>query len=135
MREIRPETGTVAADVSRGAVQLLREHIGRGPTKARTVISKDTVAIVLGDTLTKGERNFVANGQGQHVLETRRMLQKLMREEFVQLVEDFSGRTVEAFMSADHIDPDYALEFFVLRPLSSADEPGSSGPAPTEGAD
>jgi uncharacterized protein YbcI len=129
-----PENGTVAADVSRGAVQLLRKHIGRGPTKARTVISKDTVAVVLGDTLTTGERNFVAKGRGQHVLETRHILQQLMREEFVQLVERCSGRTVEAFLSDDHLDPDYAVEFFVLDPLPSADNNGSSGEEHTEGA-
>jgi uncharacterized protein YbcI len=133
MPGIRSETGTVAADVSRGAVQLLREHTGRGPTKARTVISKDTVAIVLGDTLTKGERSLVAKGQRQHVLETRHILQQLMREEFVQLVERCSGRTVEAFLSDDHLGPDYAVEFFVLDPLPSADNPGSSGEEHTEG--
>ena len=122
--------GSVAAAISSGTVQLLRDYIGRGPTKARTVISDDTVAIVLGDTLTKGELNLVAMGEREHVLHTRHLLQRLMRDDFVQLVERLSGRTVEAFFSDNHIDPDYAVEFFLLQPL-----PGSESQATAEEAE
>ena len=117
------QDGSVARDISRGAVQLLRKHIGREPTEARTTIGKDTIAIILGDTLTKGERSFVAKGERQHVLHTRDLLQQLMRDEWVQLVEGLSGRTVEAFFSDDHIDPDYAVEFFLVQPLPAGENP------------
>jgi uncharacterized protein YbcI len=121
--------GSVAAAISSGTVQLLRDYIGRGPTKARTVISDDTVAIVLGETLTKGERNLVAMGQREHVLHTRHLLQQLMRDDFVQLVERLSGRTVEAFFSDNHIDPDYAVEFFLLQPLPGSKNQAIAGEA------
>lgn len=97
-----------------------REYTGRGPTKARTVINKDTVAIVLADTLTKGERSLVGMGEEEHVLHTRRSYQQLMRDDLVNLVEDLSGRTVDAFFSANHIEPDYAVEFFLLTPFPDA---------------
>jgi uncharacterized protein YbcI len=129
MPDTRTQDGSVAADISRGAVHLLREHTGRGPTKARTVISEDTIAIVLGDTLTKGERSFVVKGERQHVLHTRDVLQQLMRDEWVQLVERLSGRTVEAFFSDDHIDPDYAVEFFLLQPVADGVNPTTAGGA------
>jgi uncharacterized protein YbcI len=129
MPDTRSYKGSVAADISRGAVQLLHEHTGRGPTKARTVIGKDTVAIVLGDMLTKGERSFVAKGEREHVLHTRDILQQLMRDEWVELVEGLSGCTVEAFFSDDHIDPDYALEFFLLRPLPDGQNQAIAGEA------
>jgi uncharacterized protein YbcI len=120
-----PDTGTqdgsVAADISRGAVQILREFTGRGPTKARTVISKDTVAIVLADTLTKGERSLVAMGEEAHVLHTRRSFQQLMQNDLVELVERLSGRTVEAFFSDNHVEPDYAVEFFLLEPFPGSE--------------
>ena len=121
MPETRRNDGTVADDISRGAVQILREYTGRGPTKARTVFSKDTVAIVLADTLTKGERSLVAMGRDEHVLDTRRNYQQLMRDALVGLVEEESGRTVDAFFSDNHIDPDYAVEFFLLEPLPDLD--------------
>jgi uncharacterized protein YbcI len=129
MPTTRTDNGTVAADISRGAVQLLREYTGRGPTKARTIISKDTVAIVLADTLTKGERSLVAMGEGEHVLHTRRHLQRVMRNDLVGLVEKLSGRNVEAFFSDNHIDPDYGVEFFLLEPLPSVENKDGSGEA------
>lgn len=107
MPEIQSEIGTVAADITR----------------------KDTVAIVLGDTLTQGERTFVERGQGDHVLNTRHHLQLLMREDLIQLVEEKCGREVEAFFSDNHIDPDYSVEFFLLEPLPSVESFGGSAPA------
>jgi uncharacterized protein YbcI len=134
MPDTRTDNGTVAADISRGAVQLLREHTGRGPTKARTVIGQGTIAIILGDTLTQGERRFVAMGERQHVLHTRDILQQLMRDQWVQLVERLSGRTVEAFFSDDHIDPDYAVEFFLMDRPPSLESMDGSGEAQQNGS-
>ena len=127
MPNSRAEEGSVAAGISRGAVQLLREYTGRGPTKARTVISNDTVAIILGDTLTKGERSLVRMGQEDHVLSTRSNFQRLMRKDFTHLMENGTGRTVEAFFSDNHIDPDYAVEFFLLQPLAEREDLEESG--------
>lgn len=122
MPDASSSNGSVAAEISRRAVQLLREFTGRGPTKARTVIASDTVAIVLADTLTRGERSLVNMGEQAHVLHTRRNYQRLMREDLVGLVEDVSGRTVEAFFSDNHIDPDYAVEFFLLESQNGSRE-------------
>jgi uncharacterized protein YbcI len=116
MPDTRTPGGSPAQDISRKAVRILREYTGRGPTKARTVISDDTVAIVLGDTLTKGERTLVAMGEEKHVLQTRHNYQLSMRDDLVQLVEEECGQTVEAFFSDNHIDPDYGVEFFLLNP-------------------
>ena len=122
MPETQIPSQSVSAEISRGAVQLLREYTGRGPTKARTIINGETIAIVLADTLTKGERSLVALGKVEHVLETRRNYQRVMEEDLIKLVEDHSGRKVAAMMSDNHIDPDIAVEFFVLEPV-----PGSEG--------
>jgi hypothetical protein len=43
-------------------------------------------------------------------------------DDYVELVEKLSGRTVEAFFSDSHIDPDYSVEFFLLEPLPGVDE-------------
>ena len=117
MPDKRTEDGSVTADISRRAVQILREYTGRGPTKARTVMSKDTVAIIFADTLTKGERSLVNMGEEEHVLRTRRNYQQLMRGDLVGLVEELSGQKVHAFFSDNHIEPDYAVEFFLLTPI------------------
>jgi uncharacterized protein YbcI len=116
MPETQIPRQSVSADISRGAVQLLREWTGRGPVKARTEISKHAVTIMLADTLTKGERSLVGAGRQEHVLHTRHHLQQVMRKDLVRLVETETGRHVQAFMSANHIDPDCAVEFFLLEP-------------------
>jgi uncharacterized protein YbcI len=114
------ETGPRSAAISNAMVQLLHEYTGRGPTRARTTISEDLVVCLLADTLTKSERRLVDGGEEALVLEERSTFQRLMREEAIGAVERVSGRTVMAFMSNNHIDPDLAVETFVLAP--QADE-------------
>ena len=42
-----------------------------------------------------------------------------MRDDLVKVVEDALDRKVIAFMSTNHIDPDMAVEVFVLEPVDS----------------
>ena len=68
-------------EINNGAVRVLREYTGRGPTKARSVIDRDSVTILLADTLTVGERRLAEGGKADHVLETRHEFQRLMRDD------------------------------------------------------
>jgi uncharacterized protein YbcI len=112
--EAQREAKAPAMMISTGAVQLLHEYTGRGPTKAKTLITDDMVTVVLADTLTKGESKLVEKGRSDRVLELRHDYQLVMRRELTQLVERNLGRKVIAFMSQNHIDPDLAVEVFVL---------------------
>jgi uncharacterized protein YbcI len=98
-------------------VRLLSDYTGRGPTKARTYISDDLITVVLHDTLTKGERSLVRDGRINLVMENRRAFQHTMSAELTAAVEHLSGRTVLAFLSANHVDPDLAVESFILVPV------------------
>jgi uncharacterized protein YbcI len=120
------QRGSISAEISTAAVKLVAEYTGRGPTKAHTVINRDTVLIVLGDTLTKGERSLAQMGMSDHVLQTRRHYQTAMREDLTKEVEARTGRKVIAFMSDNHLDPDVAAEVLVLEPQS---QDGSERPA------
>jgi uncharacterized protein YbcI len=102
-------------------VQLLHEYTGRGPTRARTTIAGDLVVCVLADTLTKPELRLVDAGEETSVLHQRSTFQRLMRTEAVKSVERITGRTVVAFMSNNHIDPDLAVETFVLEPQAAVE--------------
>ena len=118
--EDRPRGEGARASISTRSVQVLRDYTGRGPTKAKTMISDDVVTVLLADTLTKGERTLVDNGQAERVLELRHHFQALMREELVAIVEGELEREVVAFMSQNHIDPDLAIETFVLAPRDAS---------------
>src|SRR5437763_6254570 len=114
--EDQPARGSIAAAISTAAVRLLSEYTGRGPTHARTTIARDLVVILLGDTLTKGERTLVDKGEAQFVLDMRHRYQEAMRDELIALVETQMEHKVVAFMSDNHIGPDMGAEVFVLEP-------------------
>jgi uncharacterized protein YbcI len=119
--EGRSHGGKMSAAISNAAVRVLSDYTGRGPTKAKTTINRDSVMIVFGDVLTKGERTLVENGDRDAVLQMRKRFQHAMRGELVAVVESHTERSVIAFMSDNHVDPDLAAEVFILEPLP--DEP------------
>ena len=112
----RPQGRSMSSDISNAVVHLLSEYTGRGPTKARTYINDDLISVVLRDTLTKGERSLIANGSVDVVLDARKAYQAAMKQDLIAVIEKYSGRSVLAFMSENHIDPDIAVESFVLAP-------------------
>jgi hypothetical protein len=56
----------------------------------------------------------------------RRSFQQAMEDEFRRVVEEATGRKVIAYMSSIHVDPDLAVELFVLEPLESDEESHSA---------
>jgi uncharacterized protein YbcI len=109
-----PRRGEIDAAISNAVVGLMREHVGRGPTKARTIHSGKFVLCVLEDTMTKEQRTLASAGDEDSVLGVRHALQQVMGDEMAAAVETFTQRKVVAFMSANHIEPDLAAELFVL---------------------
>ena len=112
----RPAGAALNDAISRTIVRLLAESTGRGPTKARTTIDRDMIVVVLENTLTPGERYLADNGRAEQVLEMRAAYQEAMSKACIAAVEKLTGRTISAFMSANHIDPDVAAEIFILEP-------------------
>jgi uncharacterized protein YbcI len=110
------QDGSLKAAISNAMVALLLEHTGRGPTRVRTILHDDTVLVLLEDLLTRAETRLVEGGRAEDVLELRKTIQSSMEDDFVEAIERLTGRTVRAFMSANHADPDLAAELFVLTP-------------------
>ena len=116
--------GQLAAAISNTVVRALARTTGRGPTKAKTTLGDNGVFVVLQDSLTVGEQTLTNAGQGQAVLDLRRRWQAVMEADVSREIEELTGRTVIGFMSDNHIDPDLAVEVFVLEPLA-LNEPGT----------
>lgn len=112
-------SGQLSAAISNAVVRLVSEYTGRGPTQARTHLSDDLVTVLLRETLTRGERTLVRDGKDDLVLATRFAYQEAMRADLTGAIEELTGRAVVAFMSANHIDPDIAVETFVLGPSAT----------------
>ncbi len=127
-------SGSKQAAISNMIVRTMSDYTGRGPTKARTSVEQDVVTVVLQDTLTKGERSLVRDGLEQTVLSTRKAFQGTMRRDLVSGVEEILGRRVAAFLSDNHIDPDVAVEVFLLAPDGAGPQgDGAQGAAKTPG--
>lgn len=109
-----PAEQALAARISNLIVQMLHNYTGRGPTRAWTSIDDELVTVVARDSLTKGERSLVDDGEAELVLKMRQAYQKTMGPELIAGVERLTGRKVVAFMSANHLDPDIAIESFIL---------------------
>jgi uncharacterized protein YbcI len=116
----RDTVGPVVADISNEIVRMVREHFGRGPTQARTIWHDDVVVAVLRGGFTTAERTLYQAGRADVVEQGRRAMQSVFEREMRAVVERHTGRRVEAFLSANHHEPDVSVEIFMLAP-----EPGS----------
>ena len=101
--------GECSASISRAMVRLLGARTGRGPTKARTLLSSELAIVTLGDYLTEAERTLAGEGQGEVAIQFRTALLDGMRSEAVAAVEALTGRQVAAYLTAHEHNPDLAI--------------------------
>jgi uncharacterized protein YbcI len=102
--------------ISRAVATLMREFTGTEPTSVETTINDGLVTVVMRDTLLKAEHSLARAGKGLEVIDMRRRVQETMRDDLTAIVTTHTGRTVETFLSANGVDPDIAVEVFVLAP-------------------
>ncbi len=126
---LRPARGETLAQISTGLVQLHSRYYGKGPTKAKTHLVNDMVVAILRGGFTRVERTLLDTGQVESVYQMRRSFQQAMEDEFRRVVEEATGRKVIAYMSSIHVDPDLAVELFVLEPVEESveDSPSTDG--------
>jgi uncharacterized protein YbcI len=108
--------GELNAAITREVVRIHTAAIGRGPRKSYSFHSSDTLITVMLGVLTRAEQNLVSYQEGEAVLAMRRLSQRAMAEELKAAVAQITGRKVLAFMSDNHLDPDMAVQVFILEP-------------------
>jgi uncharacterized protein YbcI len=114
--EAKSTSGSLNRAISRAMVALFKEATGRGPGRARTYIEDGLVVTVLHDTMTKAERTLKEENHEDQVRSLRRLFQGTFRDEAIAEVESLTGAKVLAFLSDHAVDPDYAVEAFILEP-------------------
>ena len=105
-----PQSGAITQAV----VEIFRDYTGRGPAEAQTFVNEDLVHVLLADTMTAAQRELATGGEQEFVLDVRRKFQRTMEDHLTAAVEQHTGRRVVAFLSDNSIEPDLALESFVL---------------------
>ena len=76
----------------------------------------DYVICFLEDIYTPVEKTLIEAGRFPAVQATRTAFQDTMRDRFVAEVEQIVGRKVIGFLSQVHVEPDLAVETFILEP-------------------
>ena len=114
-RPQRLSGGQLLAAISTKIVGILREHYGRGPMKAKTYALDDIIVVVMrGSGFTALEQTIMDSGQPQRVIELREEFQRMMATRYREMIEDLTGRTVVAFLSQAHVEPDITMEIFFV---------------------
>jgi uncharacterized protein YbcI len=113
-----------AAKISREVVQLLKQQVGRGPTKARTYVNDECVLVLLREGHTVSEQTMFASGSAREVAQSRVDISEVLREPLKRIIEQHMGRKVDGFLSSSQQDPDLLDFVFVLEtsPLARADD-------------
>jgi uncharacterized protein YbcI len=106
--------GELNAAVTREVIRVHNENHGRGPRKAFSFYNGNVLTTVMEDVLTPAERRLAGNGESEAVLNMRSLYQKSMAPKLKQCVEEITGCAVIALMSDNHLEPDIAVEVFIL---------------------
>lgn len=109
-----PARGALVSQLSREIVQLHARLYGRGPTKARSYLHGDYAVCILEEVFTTAERTLITAGSGDHVSDTRKKFQEAVKDEFIDVVERITKRTVRVFLSQVDVEANLALEFFIF---------------------
>jgi uncharacterized protein YbcI len=108
--------GMQTAELSNAMVRIYKEQFGRGPTKSHAVFAgPDLLVCTLENSLTPAEQRMVELGEHQRVRDIRTFFQHASEPEFVETVEQITGRSVRAFVSGTDTGHDVSSEVFYLR--------------------
>jgi uncharacterized protein YbcI len=114
--ESTSDRGPARSAIANAIVRLHAEHYGRGATRARAHVADDFVLVILEDVFTIAERTLVSAGRGDEVRRSRDAFNEVLRDRFVAAIETATGRRVRAFMCQTNVEPEMAVELFVLEP-------------------
>jgi uncharacterized protein YbcI len=115
--ETPPESyggGAQAAAISNALVQLHRRAYGKGPTKAKTYLLDDLVVCVLEGGALRIEETLRDHGEEGMVHQVRRTFQAVLNDEFRDIIESTTGRSVRTFMSQFDPEHNIGVEIFFL---------------------
>jgi len=108
--------GAASGRIATRLVGLHKQYRGRGPETVDVQCFENMVTVVMRDDYSRLERHLSASGHGQSVDDQRSVYETLMKPLLIEATEQELGRTVDAFLSVSHHDPDMTVEIFMLQP-------------------
>jgi uncharacterized protein YbcI len=102
------------AAISREVVVLLKDLVGRGPTKSKAYVHDDCVLILLREGHTRGEETMFEAGGARSVAQSRVDISETIRGPLIEVIEGHTDRKVVGFMSSSQQHPDLLSFVFIL---------------------
>jgi uncharacterized protein YbcI len=114
MRHPERHAGPLRQQLANATMALYKQYFGKGPSDCRAYLEPDMVVLVLNGGYTAAEATLFEAGKWHDVRNARLIWQDSMEARFIDTIERLTGRTVKAFMSANHQEPDVSVELFIL---------------------
>lgn len=102
--------------ISNAAATAYRDYFGRGPGAVKTYAFDDLVVCVLTDVFTPAERVLIDVGDAERVRIARSIHQLAIEDDYKERMTAAIGRPVLVYVGAIRIDPDLAIDSFMLGP-------------------
>lgn len=100
--------------IANAAVRVHSRFLGRGPTKTTAFYRRNLIVVLMQGLLTPGELTLVGAGRLEAARQMRREFERAIENALVAEVEGLTRQRVLAFMSDHHVDPDLAVQLYVL---------------------
>lgn len=114
-RRAAPDPTAVAeSEIADAVSRLYKEHLGRGPTRARTTLAHDVVVCVVEGIALPLERTLVERGAAEIADRARGAAQQQLSTRMAAAVEAVTGRGVRSHVSGTSIEDGAATEVFLL---------------------
>jgi uncharacterized protein YbcI len=120
-----PAIGSKMLQVSNAIVGLHKEFYGRGPTKARSTLTKDVLVVVLEGGFSQAERTLAESGRTDAVSDARQVMQSVIKDRWIEAVEEILDRRVTSFLSASDPLKQVQVETFLLEPEDHGSRDGT----------
>ncbi len=92
--------GQIEAEISNKIIQFEKEHMGRGPTEAKTFLLKDMILVRLKNVLTPAERELSKTKEGKGLIkQVRVLLFENSRSILENLITSVTGASVVSIHS------------------------------------
>lgn len=119
-------TSETTQKITREMVRLTKTIMGRGPVRGKTYLENECVIVLLREGHTTSEASMAHGGRQRQVAQARVDLSEDERQQFIDVIEQHTGRKVIGFMSSSQQDPSLVSQVFVLETFNSASLDGSS---------
>jgi len=106
--------GDRPAAISSLTVAVYANHVGKAPENVRSWTNDDLVLCLVEGALTHAERSLIEAGREKTALKVRAGLHEEMRAELIAGIEEMTGCGVAALIGGANLDPDVAVQLFVL---------------------